>query len=56
MFILIWGGDGWVIRDPGRASVQVSLKLTIIVQDAAEIMNTLSLPPKFWDDRHGYYT
>lgn len=54
---LFWGGDGgWVIRDPGRASAQASLKLTITVQDAAEVMNILSLPPKFWDGRHGYYT
>lgn len=58
MFILILVGEdgGWIIRDPGRASAQASFKLSIIVQDAVEVMNILSLPLKFWDGRHGYYT
>lgn len=56
MFILILGGEWWVGHQrTGRTSAQASLKLTITVQDAAEVMNILSLPPKFWDGRHGYY-
>lgn len=46
---------GWLVGHQ-RASAQASLKLTLTVQDAAEVMNILSLPPKFWDGRHGYYT
>lgn len=52
MLTLIWGGG----FETESQIAQVSLKLTIIVQDVLEVLIILSLYPKFWGYRHDYYT